>query len=114
MVVGSKVADFDLESLADEAVPGGKVAMDEVQRFQVAHSGCDLAGDEDQTAHGKTVIGGNVALVLQELLLVELAVTFEELVQVAVLEVLQHHAERLLRRANAQNARQLRVVERCK
>ncbi len=38
-------------------------------------------------------------------------VQFEELVQVAVLEVLEHDAERLVRRANSQNARQMRVVE---
>ena len=87
--------------------------MDEVERLQVAHSGSDLTGDEDQTAHGETVFGGDGALVHELLLLVELPVALEELVQVAVVEVLEHHAERLLRRANAQHSRQVRIVQRC-
>lgn len=39
------------------------------------------------------------------------AVQLQELVQVAVLEVLEHHAERLLVSANCQHSRQVRVVQ---
>jgi len=97
---------------SDGSEPGGQVTVDKVERLQVAHPGGDLTGDEDQTAHGEAVIGGHAALVHQQLLLVELAVALEELVQVAKVQVLEHHAERLRGRADTQHSRQVSVVER--
>ena len=122
--VGAKVADFDFEAFADEAIAGGQVAVHEIERLEVAHSGRDLPGHVDQTAHGERVVvlwlrllllllerheGGHVAGRLYRPR--PEAMEFEELAQVAVVEKFEDEAERLLGGADGQDAAQVGVVQ---
>lgn len=63
----AKVPDLHHQAVADQAVAGGQVPVDKVQRGQVHHPGGDLGGDLQHLAEGQLAKGRVTPTVVQDL-----------------------------------------------